>query len=236
MRSDFLDQTGKIYGLLTVVKMVREKNAKGRTHIKWFCKCECGGSALTTSWRLRKRSQKSCGCLAKLAHANNCKEARERRRIPYQYGKKLSILFSNMHRRCYNQKCDHFKYYGAKGIGVCSEWHIRSVFYKWASENGYALGLSIERKNGTKDYGPSNCYFADAITQQNNTSRNRYLEFEGEKLSMAQWSRKSGIKAPTIINRLNLGWTPFDALYKPTSPNGHVPKTSIPRGKDEAEL
>lgn len=64
-----------------------------------------------------------------------------------------------MMRRCYTEGSVSYKDYGAKGIKVCSEWHDRETFRKWAKENGYVKGLRLNRIDSKKDYCPENCVF-----------------------------------------------------------------------------
>lgn len=64
-----------------------------------------------------------------------------------------------MMKRCYNEKSVMYRYYGAKGITVCEEWHDREKLKKWALENGYEKGLRLERIDANKNYCPSNCRF-----------------------------------------------------------------------------
>ena len=61
-RSKFKDLTGMKFGRLTVIK---EDGKDKHGNILWFCQCECGGTALVTSYRLTKGISKSCGCLYK---------------------------------------------------------------------------------------------------------------------------------------------------------------------------
>lgn len=39
------------------------------------------------------------------------------------------------------------KYYNLKGIELCTDWYDYDTFKRWAINNGYEEGLSIERKN-----------------------------------------------------------------------------------------
>ena len=45
---------------------------------------------------------------------------------------------------------------------------IFSTFEKWATQNGYKEGLSIDRLDSNKDYMPSNCEW---VTLSENASR-----------------------------------------------------------------
>lgn len=62
-----------------------------------------------------------------------------------------------MHARCRDPKNKGYRYYGGKGIQVCAEWKEFVEFYEWAMPNGFADGLSIERKNSSLGYSPQNC-------------------------------------------------------------------------------
>ena len=52
------DLTGKVYGYLTVLKRVENKN--GRTC--WLCRCECGKEKEVMARDLKAGKVKSCGC------------------------------------------------------------------------------------------------------------------------------------------------------------------------------
>ena len=60
--------------------------------------------------------------------------------------------------RCYNPKRKEYKTYGGKGIIICDEW-LESFdnFAIWALNNGYELGLTIDRIDSDGNYEPSNC-------------------------------------------------------------------------------
>ena len=82
--------------------------------------------------------------------------------------------------------------------------------------NGYADNLTLDRKNVNGNYEPSNCRWADTITQHNNTRVNRYIEFNGETHTMAEWSRIKGINYSTLSSRINKkGWSIERALTTP---------------------
>lgn len=83
----------------------------------------------------------------------------------------LITAYCNMMNRCYYQRATSYRYYGARGIGVCSEWrHNYKAFAAWAVTAGYAPGLQLDRIDPDGDYCPQNCRF---ITQQENLRRRR---------------------------------------------------------------
>lgn len=73
-------------------------------------------------------------------------------------------LHYEMMKRCYNEKSIAYKDYGAKGIEVCDEWKDREEFRKWCKENGWNKNLRLNRKDGSKNYCPDNCYFGNKYT------------------------------------------------------------------------
>ncbi len=76
-----------------------------------------------------------------------------------------------MMKRCYNEKSVAYKDYGAKGISVCPEWHDRENFIKWAKENGYVKGLSLNRMDSKGNYEPSNCMFGEQNKKKDGKSQ-----------------------------------------------------------------
>lgn len=55
------DETGNVYGQLTVLKRV-EKASYGR-HAFWLCQCECGNKPIVSGTSLRDGRTKTCGCV-----------------------------------------------------------------------------------------------------------------------------------------------------------------------------
>lgn len=62
--SNFVDRTGKVYGLLTVIGSAGFSQALQRT--VWNCKCECGNSCVIQGKLLANGTTRSCGCLKKV--------------------------------------------------------------------------------------------------------------------------------------------------------------------------
>ena len=112
---------------------------------------------------------------------------------------RLYQIWSGIKQRCNNPKCNRFPYYGAKGIKICEAWSNNyQSFADWAYSNGYNEtakfgNCTIDRIDNDGDYSPENCRWVDRITQANNTSRNRYVEFEGQRLTIAEFARVMNI-------------------------------------------
>jgi len=75
-------------------------------------------------------------------------------------------IWSGLFTRCYNVNAKTYKYYGAKGIKVCSEWRTFEGFYRDMGERPVMLQLDRIDPNG--HYEKNNCRW---ITKYENISR-----------------------------------------------------------------
>lgn len=83
--------------------------------------------------------------------------------------KRLYGIYYKMLHRCYEPKCKAYPAYGGSGIEVCDEWiESRESFVKWSLENGYAVGLMIDRVDNERGYSPDNCRWVTMWEQQYN--------------------------------------------------------------------
>lgn len=129
---------------------------------------------------------------------------------------RIDHIYKSMVDRCENPKSYNYHKYGANGVHVCEEWKTnKKSFFEWAFNNGYKDSLTLDRINPLKGYSPENCRWVDYITQNNHRKSNRFIEIDGERKSVADWSRVSGLKQGTILYRINQGWNPKEAVYKP---------------------
>lgn len=168
------DLTGKRFGRLTVLK--QDKSRLKAHNIYWICKCDCGNEKSVSTGNLRGGNVKSCGCLRidicterlKQLNVNNIKHG--------ESGTSLYDVWHLMKQRCQNPNSPVYKWYGGKGVNVCSEWEDYEIFSAWAYTHGYedrkgvkrADRLSIDRIDSNGDYCPENCRW---ITVHENVSR-----------------------------------------------------------------
>lgn len=147
-----------------------------------------------------------------------CKKCSGKHEYHNQSNTRLYHIYNSMIARCYSAKNIRYANYGGKGVTVCKEWlDSFTAFYEWAMANGYSDNLTIDRKDTNGNYEPSNCRWATATEQMNNTTRNHYLEHDGKRLTIAQWAKETGISYAAINQRINkLHWSVERALTTPT--------------------
>lgn len=136
----------------------------------------------------------------------------------YKHGEtntKLFRVWSHMKERCERKNHQYYKDYGGRGISVCEEWKEFIPFKKWAEENGYSDGLTIDRIDNNGNYCPTNCRWVSQIVQHNNKRSNRIIEYNGMEYTLSMLARKFGMKSTTLKERLNAGWSVKDAVEKP---------------------
>lgn len=219
-QSEFIN---KRFGRLIVIdvnfdKIKEEKEKSGKTRIYYNCKCDCGKLTVAEKHALKNEQTTSCGCY-KIENTS---------RIMTTHGatinrntEKLYSTLCKMKNRCNNINSKDYKYYGERGIKVCSEWEESYESFKnWALNNGYENGLEIDRIDVNGGYNPNNCRWATRKEQMNNTRSNHYLTYNGETKTMMEWSDHLGISYCVIKEAINeRGQTLEEFLnkYKPKS-------------------
>lgn len=202
--------TNQTFGRLRVIS--RDKKNKHGVYT-WLCVCECGNKIVVPCTSLKNGDTKSCGCLKRETVSN--------RMSTHGLSKtRLYRVWAGIKNRCYNEKASNYKYYGAKGITMCSEWkNSFEKFHDWAFENGYdetanAQSCTIDRIDITKGYYPDNCRWVDHTVQCNNQTSNKLFSFNSKTMTMAEWARETGINYSTLRERIRKG-VPFEEAVKP---------------------
>lgn len=151
-----IDIIGDTYGRLTVLSLHSNVNYKKRFN----CKCVCGKETIVLMTHLRTGHTVSCGCRSKECLTQT---------IHGEAGSLLYKVYYGMINRCYTPSSASYYKYGAKGIGVCSQWkNSYETFSKWAKATGYTKGLTIDREDCREDYSPKNCRWVNMTTQAHN--------------------------------------------------------------------
>lgn len=145
---------------------------------------------------------------------------------------RIYCIWKSMKHRCSSKDVRFYKYYGSKGIVVCSEWLDFKTFKRWALSNGYADGLTIDRKDPEMGYNPDNCRWTDGFGQAKSKINTRKIVWEGKIYSTGELAKKVGIQRDTINNRLRLGWSVEEAITVPEKKNFlffRGKKTTLPK-------
>jgi hypothetical protein len=156
--------------------------------------CSCGNESIVERNILKRGKSTRCrSCARKIS-------TKGKKNSSYTHGYssashpffKIYSAWCSMKSRCYRVKDKNYKRYGERGISVCDEW--KNSFEAFLSDMGHPEnGESLDRIDVNGNYCRDNCRWANKETQANNCRTNTYYEYNGEKLSETQWSRKLGI-------------------------------------------
>lgn len=209
-----LNLLGKKFDRLTVIKEYgRDKNKQ----VLWLCKCECGKNVVHRSGDLTSKHVKSCGCLKNELVSKRITQYNKENKL--KHGDSFSKLYGVWHcmkQRCYCKTYRNYCDWGGRGITVCDEWkNDYRAFKKWAMENGYKEGLSIDRINNNGNYEPKNCRWTTPLEQANNRRNSKHLMYNGEEHSVVEWAKIMGIDREIIYHRLSAGWSIEKTLTTP---------------------
>lgn len=198
-----IDLTGMTFGRLIVIGRSNDDyiNLSTKKHTRrWICECSCGNKTTVTTPQLTGGRTKSCGCLQRerTAQANTKHGGRYDR---------LHSVWANMKNRCYNPNYSEYESYGGRGITVCDEWQNYPSFAEWATNAGYNKYLkrgecTLDRIDVNGNYCPQNCRFVNMYIQANNKMNNVYITHNGESHTIADWSKKLGVKYNSLYYRI----------------------------------
>ena len=209
------------------IEIVAPYNKKQKT---FHCRCDCGFEKDVRATDLDKGAVVSCGRKECWWHGVNS------RTMFGMSNERLYRIWHGMKRRCYDEKTQHYKDYGGRGITVCDEWRDNYFAFRlWAHQNGYQDNLSIDRINVDGNYEPNNCRWATWKEQNNNKrpyselpTRKKWgeqWEINGEVKLALEWCEECGININTVRYRIKTkGMTPYEALTTHELGNGRPRK------------
>lgn len=168
---------------------------RGRA-LYWLCRCRCGSTILAQPSMLVRGITSSCSKCG-YARAGAAKALHGESRRSVEYGTWMRI-WSRVRGTATGSAS-----YVAKGITVCRRWQKFSNFLRDMGRR--PKGCSIDRIDNSKGYSPGNCRWATREQQANNTSRNVYVEADGQPMTLSQLARRYGLSVQTVIGRYRRG-------------------------------
>jgi hypothetical protein len=200
---------GTKFGMLTV--LFRSETKRRGTYLQ-FCVCDCGGYKAVVPGYLQNGSTRSCGCLPKIKPGGTCRrtarvESGQRSAFPSEYR-----IWGGMKSRCLNPNTRGYAYYGARGITVCDRW--LESFDAFLEDMGPrpSPAHSIDRVDNDGPYSKTNCRWETQAQQLRHTRRSVYIEYNGERLIVAEWAARLGVTPQLISSRLRARWTTGQVL------------------------
>lgn len=135
--------------------------------------CSCGKTFTTVVRSPGKGLSKSCGCY-------QIKRVKESNTTHGRYKHPLHKVWISIVGRTVTGNSKSFRQYASKGINLCDRWLEIDNFIEDMYPT-YTEGLTIERRDSTKDYSPDNCYWATMLTQSQNRGmyKNNTSGFKG---------------------------------------------------------
>lgn len=188
----YIDLIGMRFSKLIVLH--RHEECKG---VMWVCKCDCGGTVITSTGHLKSGHTQSCGCHRIFVLINSS--------ITHGMAKKNSeySIWEGMKKRCSNPNCKSYSGYGAKNVKVCDRWLGEDGFSNFYNDMGPkpTETHSLDRYPNKKgNYEPSNCRWATPLQQAGNKTNNTWIEYNGMNMILADWSRFFKLKRPSVLD------------------------------------
>lgn len=212
------NHTGKKFGKLTVISKSKRKNKKTYCTVK----CDCGKVYDVLLYSLKRGDSKSCGC------------ARNYKLMNLVHGKTGTSEYrswAHLKGRCNNPNDIKYPLYGARGIKVCFG-YINS-FKNFFTDLGLkpTPDYSVDRIDNDMNYSCGKCEecikngwkinvrWGTEEQQQGNRRNNHWIEYNGEKMIIANWARKLNINAKRLWKYLKRHKSMESAINHYTSPN-----------------
>ena len=182
------DYTGYIInGFELINKEELPYKRHGKVALKYHTKCiYCGEQYCETITGIHRRI---CDCKKEKKIKTTDKisiiEIANKYNLSYGSVSTIASKWYNMHRRCYNPKCEQYKYYGGRGIKICDEWYKTKegfeTFFKWIIDSGYDFNKTereqeLDRINCDGGYSPDNCRLITHKENMNNRHNYGYLD------------------------------------------------------------
>lgn len=210
----FVDLTGKRFHRLIVAQRVPRPHSNRTKGVYWLCRCDCGGSTVTTTNCLKSGNTRSCGCY-KREHAA---AAAKRANTKHGHSKKhpLWMTWIGIRSRCHNPRATGYKHWGGRGITICDRWRDFTTFIADVGERP-SPDHSLDRIDKDGHYEPGNVRWATHEEQANNRRDNLMVHYRGTEMTLRRAWRAAGciVSRESAVRRVANGWPVEAALTIP---------------------
>lgn len=110
-----------------------------------------------------------------------------------------------MKSRCLNARSPAYKYYGGRGIVICGQWMKFTAFLEDMGPRPSPKHSLDRYPNTNGNYEPGNCRWATIHEQNQNRRNNVTYEFNGERVTQNDLSRRLGISQAALWSRTARG-------------------------------
>lgn len=171
---------------------------------QWNVVCNCGTEKTVRGDILVRGAAVSCGCFAK--EARGVWNTTHGMTDSFEYK-----AWRSMRTRCESPKHPAYHRYGGAGISVCKRWLKFENFIADMGRCPFPKG-SVDRLDNRRGYAPANCRWLPKAEQSKN--RRNVTRINGA--TIPELSKKTGISASTLRQRLKAGWGGRRLLTPPT--------------------
>jgi hypothetical protein len=201
-------QPGDTAGHLTLLYRGFRQFARQRKTI-WLCRCRCLTVKEIAESNLRNRDTFSCGCLW-LDYAARLNRTHGQTHTPeFQ-------VWLGIRSRCLNPKNKRYADYAGRGITIYPPWIDDFPAFYAAVGARPSPQHSLDRyPDNDGNYEPGNVRWATRQEQQRNRRNNVRLSYQGEVLTLAEWSERLGIPRGCLLFRLKQAGSLEEALKIP---------------------
>lgn len=111
-----------------------------------------------------------------------------------------------MRKRCTDPENAAWPNYGGRGITVCESWmtdvsaFVRDMGAKPSEDH------ELDRIDNDGSYSPENCRWVLRSENNRNKSNNRFVEWQGQRKTLVEWSEITGLSYWTLRSRIDNGW------------------------------
>ena len=208
---------GDRYGKLIIVKELPQKQYKHCNARQFLVQCDCGRQREVTLNKLAAGRVDRC-------KACSVASIREKATTHGMRSTKIYGIWGAMLSRCNNPNSGSYRNYGGNGVTVCDRWDPKKggSFANFYEDMGDCPGPDYQLDKEAVDpnnkvYCPEMVRWVHRKENMRNTSRSRFITYQGRTMLVTEWANELGLSIPCLHRRLfKLGWSIERALTTPS--------------------